>query len=145
MPFLAMCQPPPSPHPVSFWHLETQGRPCIFASIVGMGTRPALGAQCRRSPGTRGHLLLAPLETQMETQNPVPHQIPTPGGAAKAEGVILPRARGVTCSASKWGSGSFLWVTPSTASPGFHRFWSLDILPFLFLKKKIISYFLHIY
>lgn len=50
-----------------------------------MGTRPALGAQRHRSPGTRGHLLLAPLETQMETQNPVPRQIPTPGGAAKAE------------------------------------------------------------
>lgn len=76
-------------------------------------------------------------------QNPVRHQIPTLEGVAKAEGIILSRAGGVTCGVSKWGSGSFLWVTPAKASPGFHCFevW-IDFLSFF--KKNYFFFFVYL-
>ena len=108
--FLAMCQPPPSPHAASFWHL--------LSWMWGPGR--LWGPSVAALTGTGG-IFSQHFCTRMY-QNPVRHQIPTPGGAAKAEGIILSRAGGATCGASKWGLGSFLRVTPSKASPGFHRF-----------------------
>ena len=98
-------------------------RPTLLLSGTfrrGCGDQAALGPSVAALTGTRG-IFSQHFCTRMY-QNPVRHQTPTPGGAAKAEGIILSRAGGATCGASKWGLGSFLRVTPSKASPGFHRF-----------------------